>query len=113
MAVTIYQHPRCGKSRDTLALLRERGVGPRIVEYLKEPPSAAELKRILGMLGLKAAAILRKKEAADAGIDAASLSEDALIKAMVANPIVIERPIVVSGSKAALARPPEAALKIL
>ncbi len=113
MAVTIYHNPRCGKSRDTLALLRERGVEPRIIEYLKEPPSAAELKRILGMLGVKPAAILRKKETVEAGIDAAKLSEDALIKAMVANPIVIERPIVVRGSKAALGRPPEAALKIL
>jgi arsenate reductase len=113
MAVTIYHNPRCSKSRDTLALLRERGIEPRIVEYLNEPPSAAELKRILGMLGLKPAAILRKKEAAEAGIEATKLSEDALVKAMVANPIVIERPIVVSGSKAALGRPPEAALKIL
>ncbi|HZS84568.1 MAG TPA: arsenate reductase (glutaredoxin) [Stellaceae bacterium] len=113
MTVTIYHNPRCGKSRQTLALLRERGVEPRIVEYLKTPPSAAELKQILAMLGMTAQELLRKKEAAAAGIDPGKLSENRLIEAMVRNPIVIERPIVVSGGKAALGRPPEAVVKVL
>jgi len=113
MAVRIYHNPRCSTSRRTLALLRERGVEPEIVEYLQTPPSPAELKRILGQLGIPAAKLLRRKEAAAAGLDPAGLGEDALIAAMVANPIVIERPIVVSGGKAALGRPPEAVLSVL
>jgi arsenate reductase (glutaredoxin) len=113
MSVTIYHHPRCNTSRRTLALLREKGVEPNIVEYLKTPPSATELKRLLVRMKIPASRLLRKKEGAAAGIDAEKLSEDALIAAMVANPIVIERPIVVSGNKAALGRPPEAALSVL
>jgi arsenate reductase len=113
MTVTIYHNPRCGKSRQTLALLEKRGIAPRIVEYLKTPPDAATLKRLMKQLGLKPAQLVRKKEAADAKIDAAKLSDDALIAAMVKHPIVIERPIVVNGDKAALGRPPEAVLKIL
>jgi arsenate reductase len=113
MAVKIYHNPRCATSRKTLALLRARGIEPDIVEYLKTPPSAAELKEILGRLKLPAAKLLRRKEAAAAGIDAGALSEAALIAAMVENPIVIERPIVVSGAKAALGRPPEAVLAVL
>ena len=113
MAVTIYHNPRCNTSRKTLALLREKGVEPVIVEYLKTPPSAAELKKILGQLKMPAAKLVRKKEAAAAGVDPKALSEDALIAAMVKNPIVIERPIVTSGAKAALGRPPEAVLSVL
>jgi arsenate reductase (glutaredoxin) len=113
MPVTMYHNPRCNTSRRTLALLREKGVEPQIVEYLKTPPSAVELKRILGRLKMPASKLVRKKEAAAAGIDPKALSEDALIEAMVANPIVIERPIVVSGGKAALGRPPETVLTVL
>ena len=113
MAVTIYHNPRCNTSRKTLALLREKGVEPVIVEYLKTPPSAAELKKILGQLKMPAAKLVRKKEAAAAGVDPKALSDDALIAAMVKNPIVIERPIVTSGAKAALGRPPEAVLSVL
>jgi len=113
MAVTIYHNPRCNTSRKTLALLREKGVEPVIVEYLKTPPSAAELKKILGQLKIPAAKLVRKKEAAAAGVDPKALSDDALIAAMVKNPIVIERPIVTSGAKAALGRPPEAVLSVL
>lgn len=113
MSVTIYHNPRCGKSRQTLALLRERGIEPEIVEYLQMPPSVVELKKILAMLGMTAQELLRKKEAAEAGIDPGKLSEGRLIEAMVSNPIAIERPIVVNGAKAALGRPPEAVLKIL
>jgi arsenate reductase (glutaredoxin) len=113
MAVTIYHNPRCNTSRKTLALLRERGVEPQIIEYLKTPPSAPELKKILDQLDIPASRLLRKKEAAAAGIDPKALSEDALIAAMVKSPIVIERPIVLSGAKAALGRPPEAVLAVL
>ena len=102
--VTIYHNPRCGKSRDTLKLIEDRGIAPRIVEYLKEPPTAAQLARILELLGKRPAEILRKKEAAEAGIDPAKLDDAALIAVMVANPIVIERP---SWSKAP--EPPSAA----
>ena len=112
-AVTIYHNPRCNTSRKTLALLRQNSVEPHIIEYLKTPPTAAELKKILGQLKLPASRLVRKKEAAAAGIDPKALSEDGLVAAMVAHPIVIERPIVVSGTKAALGRPPEAVLAVL
>jgi arsenate reductase len=113
MSVTIYHNPRCSKSRQTLELLEKKGVKPTVVEYLATPPSAAELKRILKMLGMTPRQLLRKKEAKEAGLDDPKLADDALIRRMVANPVVIERPIVVKGSKAALGRPPENVLKIL
>lgn len=113
MSVTIYHNPRCGKSRATLALLEKQGIRPRVVEYLKTPPDKAELKRLLKLLGLSPRELLRAKEAKEAGLDRPGLSDDALIAGMVAHPIVIERPIVVAGSRAALGRPPEAILKIL
>jgi arsenate reductase (glutaredoxin) len=113
MAVTIFHNPRCNTSRKTLALLREKGIEPEIIEYLKTPPSASELKKILGQLKMPAAKLVRKKEAAAAGVDPKALSEDALVAAMVKNPIIIERPIVISGARAALGRPPQAVLAIL
>lgn len=113
MAVTIYHNPRCSKSRATLALLQDRGVEPVVVEYLKDPPDAAELKRILDMLGMRPRDLMRRKESAEAGLDHPDLSEEALIAGMVANPSVIERPIVVHGDRARLGRPPEAVLEIL
>jgi arsenate reductase len=113
MPVTIYHNPRCNTSRKTLALLRDKGVEPHIVEYLKTPYTVAQLKGLLAQLTLPARALVRKKEAAAAGIDPAKLSEDQLIAALAKNPIVVERPIVVSGNKAALGRPPEAVLSVL
>jgi arsenate reductase (glutaredoxin) len=113
MPVTIYHNPRCSTSRKALTLLRNRGIEPEIIEYLRTPPSAVELKAILGQLRMPAAKLLRRREAAAAGIDPRPLSEDALIAAMVRNPIVIERPIVVADGKAALGRPPEAVLGVL
>ena len=113
MPVTIYHNPRCNTSRNTLALLREKGIEPKIVEYLKTPYTAAQLKELLRQLRMPASALVRKKEAAAAGIDPAALSEDELIQAMAKNPIIVERPIVVSGGKAALGRPPEVALSVL
>lgn len=115
MPVTIYHNPRCSKSRETLALIEAKGVKPAVIEYLKTPPSAKELKGILAKLGMKPRALLRTKEPPykDLGLDDPKLSGDALIKAMVENPVLIERPIVVNGDKAALGRPPEAVRKIL
>ena len=107
MSVTIYHNPRCSKSRQTLELIREKGVEPQIVEYLDTPPSAAELKDILSKLGMSAAQIVRKKEAKEEGIDVEALDNDALIEALAAHPRAIERPIVVKGAKAVMGRPPE------
>jgi len=113
MTVTIYHNPRCSKSRQTMALLEDRGIEPTVIEYLDTPPDVAELKKILGMLGIGPRDLLRKKEAREAGLDDPGLSDDAIILGMVANPIVMERPIVVKGGKAALGRPPEQVLDIL
>jgi len=111
--VVIYHNPRCITSRKTLALIEKKGVKPKVIEYLKTPPSAAELKRLLKMLGKTPRELMRTKEAREAGLNKAGLTDSALIAAMVKNPIVIERPIVVNGSHAALGRPPEAVLEIL
>ena len=115
MSVTIYHNPRCSKSRQTLQLLKDRGVEPEIVEYLQMPPDAATLDEFLTRLGMEPRDLMRKKEAPYKALNLAdqSLDRAALIKAMVENPILIERPIVVKGSKVALGRPPESVLEIL
>jgi arsenate reductase len=115
MPVTIYHNPQCSKSRQTLKLLEERGVEPKIIEYLKEPPTEPELKHVLKLLGLKPRELLRKKEVEykKAKLDKPDLSDAEIVRAMVKYPRLIERPIVVSGTKAALGRPPENVLKIL
>jgi arsenate reductase len=115
MSVTIYHNPRCSKSRQTLALLREHDAEPDIVEYLKAPPDAETLGRLLEMLGLEPRELMRKKEKEYKENDLANpdLSRDALIAAMVAHPTLIERPIVIKDDKAALGRPPESVLEIL
>ena len=115
MTITIYHNPRCSKSRQTLALLREKGNRPDIVEYLKTPPDAATLAGILSLLGKSPRDLMRRREAAyrENNLDDPALTDDQLIAAMVANPILIERPIVLAGGKAALGRPPEDVLKIL
>ena len=114
MTVTIYHNPRCSKSRATLALIEARGLKPKIVDYLKTPPSAAELKAILNKLGLTPRDILRKGEPvyAELKLKTRKLDDDALIAVMVKNPILIERPIVVAGNRAAVGRPPENVLAI-
>ncbi len=111
MSVTIYHNPRCSKSRRALELLRERGIEPEVVAYLETPPDEAELRRILALLGVGPRALLRRVEAKEAGLG--DLDDDALIRAMVAHPAVIERPVVVSGGKAVVGRPPEKVLEIL
>ena len=115
MSVTIYHNPRCSKSRQTLQLLQDKGIEPEIVEYLKTPPSAAKLKDILNLLDLAPRELMRRKEEAYKANSLADegLSEDQLVGAMVENPVLIERPIVLANGKAALGRPPEDVLKIL
>ncbi len=115
MTVTIYHNPRCSKSRQTLDLLRENGVDPVVVEYLKTPPTRDELKAIATKLGVKAADLLRRKESefAEAGLDQGTVTEDRALEAMARYPKLIERPIVVSGNDAAIGRPPENVLALL
>ncbi len=115
MSVTIYHNPRCGKSRQTLQLLKERGIEPEVIEYLKTPPNAEELDDILQKLGMQPRELMRKKEAEYKanGLDDAALDRAALIAGMVDHPILIERPIVIANGKAAIGRPPETVLTIL
>lgn len=115
MSIIIYHNPRCSKSRQTLQLLQERGIEPEIIEYLKTPPGKTKLKEILKLLGMKPRELMRTKEAAyqEAGLDEEGLTEDQLIEAMIAHPVLIERPIVLAHGKAALGRPPEQVLEIL
>lgn len=115
MSVKIYHNPRCSKSRQTLKLLQDRAIEPDIVEYLKTPPSAEELRQLLDMLGIGPRELMRRKEAEykAAGADNPDLEDDQLIDLMVAHPKLIERPIVVRGGKAAIGRPPEQVLDIL
>jgi arsenate reductase len=112
---TIYHNPRCSKSRETLKLLQEKGIEPDIILYLDTPPNAKILSAVLKKLGLKPRELMRRKEAEykAQGLDNDSLSDAQLIQAMVDTPKLIERPIVVNGSKAALGRPPEQVLEIL
>ena len=105
---TIFHNPKCTKSRATLALLQERGVEPRVVEYLKTPPTAAELKSIVAKLGIKPEQLMRKGEDVyKTSYAGKTLSDAQWIEAMVKHPILIERPIVVSGERAVIGRPPE------
>ena len=115
MVVTIYHNPRCSKSRQTLKLLQDRKVSLDIIEYLKTPPNAKTLSSILDKLGLEPRALMRRKEPPYKAkkLDNEKLTRKQLIDAMVANPVLIERPIVVSGTKAAIGRPPESVLAIL
>ena len=112
---TIYHNPRCSKSRQTLELIRGKGIEPNIVLYVQNAPSAAEITELLGKLGRGPRDIMRKGEAVyrELGLADTSLSDAELIKAMADNPILIERPIVVNGDKARLGRPPEDVLEIL
>ncbi len=115
MSVKIYHNPRCSKSRMTLELLQGRDIDPEVVKYLETPPTTAELEQILTMLGIEPQALMRKKEAEykEAGLDQPGLSRAEQIERMVANPRVIERPIVIHGNRAAVGRPPEQVLDIL
>jgi arsenate reductase len=113
--ITIYHNPRCSKSRQTLELLRQRGIEPNVVLYLEQPPAEKLLKDLLRKLGLPARDLLRRgeDEYKTLGLDDAGLSDNALISAMHAHPQLIERPIVVRGQRARLGRPPENILELL
>ena len=115
MAVTIYHNPRCSKSRQALALLQDKGIEPEIVEYLKHPPDAETITRLLDMLELEPRELMRRKENEykETDLDNPDLTREQLIAALVAHPKLIERPIVVQNNRAALGRPPEAVLTIL
>jgi|SRR5690554_751554 len=114
-SITIYHNPRCSKSRQTLALLQERGIEPEVIEYLKTPPTPAELKQTLTALGMQPQELLRTGEDEYKANDLANFkgSNDALIDLMCVHPKLIERPIVINGDKAKVGRPPESVLKIL
>ncbi|MEO7071492.1 MAG: arsenate reductase (glutaredoxin) [Rhodanobacter sp.] len=113
--IRIYHNNRCSKSRATLALLNGRSEPVQVIDYLATPPSPAELTLLLQQLGMTARQLLRTGEAeyGNLQLDNPALDDDALIAAMVAHPILIERPIVVANGKAAIGRPPEAVLGIL
>ena len=115
MTITIYHNPRCTKSRLTLELLKEKGFEPEVVEYLKTTPSAEKLTEIINMLGGDPRSALRKGEKAykENYLNDPTLNNDDIIRTMAENPILIERPIVVNGKKAAIGRPPENILDIL
>ncbi len=110
-----YHNPRCSKSRQALALLRERGIEPELVAYLDTPPDTATLRALLGKLDIAPRALLRTGEAEykALGLDDASLGDEAIINAMAAHPILIERPIFETGERAVIGRPPERVLELL
>jgi arsenate reductase len=113
--MTIYHNPRCGKSRTALQLLKASGVEPEVIPYLEEPPTATRLRELLKLLGLKAIEVVRRNEtvAKELGIGRKDYSDAELIDLMVRHPILIERPIVVKGKKAVVARPPERVHEII
>jgi len=115
MPITLYHNPRCSKSRQALELLRSRDVEPEIIEYLKTPPSAIELERILGLLAMEPRMLMRKKESvySELALGDESLARHELIQAMIEHPILMERPIALSAERAALGRPPDKVLEVL
>ncbi|HAS1311055.1 MULTISPECIES: arsenate reductase (glutaredoxin) [Enterobacter] len=115
-AVKIYHNPRCSKSRDTLSLLKSNGIDPEVVLYLETPPDAQTIRELLNMLGMGSAReLMRQKEDLykSLNLDDSRLTEAELVQAMVDNPKLIERPIVVANGKARIGRPPEDVLDIL
>ena len=113
--ITLYHNPRCSKSREALALLQAKGITPEIVLYLETSPTAKTLKNLLAQLNMSARQLLRKTESVykELNLNDESLTDSALIKIMVENPKLIERPIAINGDKAVIGRPPENVLSIL
>ncbi|WP_303762528.1 arsenate reductase (glutaredoxin) [Sphingobium yanoikuyae] len=113
--IVIYHNPDCGTSRNALAMIRHAGIEPHVVEYLKTPPSRALLVQLIARAGLTPRALLREKGTpyAELGLSDDSLDDDALIDAMMAHPILINRPLVVSPLGVRLCRPSEAVLDLL
>lgn len=115
MTITIYHNPACGTSRNTLAMIRQSGVEPVVIEYLKTPPSRERLVELIAEMGISARELLRRKGTPydELGLDNPDLSDNDLIDAMMQHPILINRPIVVTPSQTKLCRPSEAVLDIL
>ena len=115
MTLKIYHTPRCSKSRQALQLLQEQGYAPEVIEYLKQPPSAEQLREIIKLLDITPRQLLRKQEDEfkAEGLDDPTVSDEGIIAAMIRSPKLIERPILVASGKAAIGRPPEAVLTIL
>ncbi|MGD8615152.1 MAG: arsenate reductase (glutaredoxin) [Gammaproteobacteria bacterium] len=113
--VTIYHNPRCSKSRQALSLLQQRGVEPQIVDYLNTPPDAEQIAELLDLLRLQPRELMRSNDAEyrELDLDHPDLSREQLIRTVAEHPRLMQRPIVVSGGKAALGRPPERVLEIL
>ncbi len=109
----IYHNPRCSTSRKTLDLLRDNGIEPTVVQYLKTPPSRAELATMIADAGIEVRTAVRKRETLYGELNLAQASDDELLDAMAANPILIERPFVVTGKGTRLARPIESVREIL
>jgi arsenate reductase len=115
MTITIWHNPRCGKSRETLALLQKKGVEPAIREYLKAPPTKAEVTKLIDLVGGNPQDLIRdgEPEFKTLGKKKADLAKAEIAAAIAAHPILLQRPIVVAGSRAAIGRPPEAVLPLL
>ena len=115
MSIVIYHNPACGTSRNTLAMIHQSGEEPEVVEYLKTPPSRERLKELIAMMGIPVRALLREKGTPyhDLGLSDPKWSDDELIDFMIAHPILINRPIVVTPKGARLCRPSELVLEIL
>ena len=113
--VTLYHNPACGTSRGVLGLIRAAGIEPEMIEYLKHPPDRATLQALIGRMGLPVRGLLRRRGTPydELGLDDLALSDDALLDAMLAHPILIERPIVVTPGGVRLCRPAEAVLDLL
>ena len=113
--VQIFYNPRCSKCRLTMDILNDRGVQTTVIEYLNTPPDTAELNKVLDILGLEPRDLMRKHETPykENKLDNPDLSREQLIQAMIDNPILIERPIIINGNKATIGRPPEKVLDIL
>ena len=114
-AVTIWHNPRCSKSRETLALLKSKGIDPEVREYLQQPPSKAEIETLIGLVGANPQELIRdgEPEFKKLGMKKADLGKADIAKAIAAHPILLQRPIVVAGKRAAIGRPPEAVLPLL
>ena len=115
MDVIIYHNPECGTSRNTLAMIRNAGIEPHVIEYLKTPPTRLLLRQLIDRMGIPVRDVIREKGTPyhELGLDNPDVTDDQLLDAMVANPILIQRPIVIHGDRAIVARPPERLLELL
>ena len=113
LSIQIYHNPRCSKSRATLALLEANGHAPEVIEYLKNPPNSQTIRELVEKLGIKSHELLRKGESEYQSLALQDSTDEQVVDAIVKHPILLQRPIVVAGDRAAIGRPPEAVLDIL